>query len=61
MVTLGWAPSMPLKKGLDITYTWIREQVVKSSIMQGCKHAYITLSNNNDYFAFIIFISDSHL
>jgi len=24
---LGWAPSMPLKKGLEITYTWIEEQV----------------------------------
>ena len=26
---LGWAPSMPLKKGLDITHAWIEEQVEK--------------------------------
>ncbi len=24
---LGWAPSMPLRKGLEITYAWIKEQV----------------------------------
>ncbi|MEM2045659.1 MAG: GDP-mannose 4,6-dehydratase, partial [Candidatus Bathyarchaeia archaeon] len=24
---LGWAPSMPLKEGLNITYKWIEEQV----------------------------------
>ncbi|CUU01313.1 Nucleoside-diphosphate-sugar epimerase [Candidatus Kryptobacter tengchongensis] len=27
---LGWAPSMPLKEGLKITYKWIEEQVRKS-------------------------------
>jgi len=26
---LGWAPSYPLKKGLETTYAWIREQVEK--------------------------------
>lgn len=26
---LGWAPSMPLRKGLEITYAWIKEQVNK--------------------------------
>lgn len=26
---LGWAPSIPLRKGLEITYTWIKEQVEK--------------------------------
>jgi nucleoside-diphosphate-sugar epimerase len=24
---LGWAPSIPLKKGLEITYAWIKKQV----------------------------------
>lgn len=24
---LGWAPSMPLKEGLEVTYKWIEEQV----------------------------------
>jgi GDP-D-mannose 3',5'-epimerase len=24
---LGWAPSEPLKKGLEVTYRWIRQQV----------------------------------
>ena len=27
---LGWAPSMPLKEGLRITYMWVKEQVEKS-------------------------------
>jgi len=27
---LGWAPSMPLKDGLRITYAWIKEQVEKT-------------------------------
>lgn len=27
---LGWAPSMSLRKGLEITYAWIKEQVEKS-------------------------------
>ncbi|HDY90326.1 MAG TPA: NAD-dependent epimerase/dehydratase family protein [bacterium] len=27
---LGWAPNYPLKKGLEITYKWIEEQVGKS-------------------------------
>ncbi len=27
---LGWAPSMPLKEGLKITYKWVEEQVKKS-------------------------------
>jgi len=31
---LGWAPSMPLKEGLRITYMWIKEQVEKS-LLQG--------------------------
>jgi len=26
---LGWALSMPFKKGLDITHAWIEEQVEK--------------------------------
>jgi len=29
---LGWAPSMPLKKGLEITYKWIKEQIEKTRI-----------------------------
>ena len=31
---LGWAPSMPLRKGLEITYKWIEEQV-KKAISEG--------------------------
>jgi len=27
---LGWKPSMPLRKGLEITYRWIEEQVRKA-------------------------------
>jgi nucleoside-diphosphate-sugar epimerase len=27
---LGWAPSQPLKKGVEITYKWIAEQVQKN-------------------------------
>lgn len=27
---LGWAPSLPLKKGLEITYRWIEQQVAKN-------------------------------
>lgn len=30
---LGWAPSKPLKYGLEITYKWIEEQVKKTRIM----------------------------
>ena len=26
---LGWAPSRPLKEGLEITYNWISSQVFK--------------------------------
>jgi len=26
---LGWAPNYPLKKGLEITYRWIEQQVIK--------------------------------
>ena len=26
---LNWAPTQPLKKGLEITYSWIKEQVAK--------------------------------
>ncbi len=26
---LGWAPSQPLKKGMEITYKWIQEQIKK--------------------------------
>jgi len=26
---LGWAPSMPLKGGVEKTYTWIKEQLDK--------------------------------
>jgi len=29
---LGWVPSMPLKKGLEITYKWIQEQIEKTRI-----------------------------
>ena len=29
---LGWVPSMPLKKGLEITYKWIKEQIEKTRI-----------------------------
>ena len=31
---LGWKPTMPLKKGLEITYKWIEEQV-KRAIEKG--------------------------
>ena len=24
---LGWTPSQPLRKGLEVTYRWIEEQV----------------------------------
>lgn len=27
---LGWKPTMPLRKGIEITYAWIKEQVEKS-------------------------------
>ena len=27
---LNWAPSFPLKKGLEITYAWVKEQVIKT-------------------------------
>ena len=27
---LGWKPSMPLRKGLEITYRWIEEQARKA-------------------------------
>jgi nucleoside-diphosphate-sugar epimerase len=27
---LGWAPSYPLRKGLEKTYSWIKEQVEKN-------------------------------
>jgi GDP-D-mannose 3', 5'-epimerase len=27
---LGWSPSMPLKKGLSITYAWIKDQIEKT-------------------------------
>ena len=26
---LGWAPSTPLKKGLGITYNWIKQELKK--------------------------------
>jgi len=29
---LGWKPSMPLRKGLEITYTWVEEQVRKAGL-----------------------------
>lgn len=29
---LGWAPSQPLKVGMEKTYEWIAEQVAKSSM-----------------------------
>ena len=29
MAKLGWKPTWPLKKGLEITYRWIQEQVRK--------------------------------
>jgi len=28
---LGWKPTEPLKKGLAITYAWIKEEVEKSN------------------------------
>lgn len=28
---LGWSPSKPLRKGLEITYSWIYEQVKSPS------------------------------
>jgi GDP-D-mannose 3', 5'-epimerase len=28
---LGWRPTWPLAKGLDVTYRWIEEQVVKKA------------------------------
>jgi len=34
---LGWAPSMPLKKGLEITYAWIKEQVKKDKKQRGLR------------------------
>ncbi|MGQ9570061.1 MAG: NAD-dependent epimerase/dehydratase family protein [Thermodesulfovibrionales bacterium] len=27
---LGWKPTMPLRKGIELTYVWIKEQVEKS-------------------------------
>jgi nucleoside-diphosphate-sugar epimerase len=27
---LGWKPTMPLRKGLEITYRWIEDQVKKA-------------------------------
>ena len=30
---LGWTPTMPLIKGLKITYHWIEEQVEKSELI----------------------------
>jgi GDP-D-mannose 3',5'-epimerase len=30
---IGWAPSMPLAKGLEITYAWIKDQVEKTKII----------------------------
>jgi GDP-D-mannose 3',5'-epimerase len=29
---LGWAPSAPLRQGLEITYRWIEEQVASASV-----------------------------
>lgn len=26
---LGWAPNWPLRKGMELTYSWIEEQVEK--------------------------------
>jgi nucleoside-diphosphate-sugar epimerase len=31
---LGWAPSIPLRKGLEITYKWIKEQVEKANLVK---------------------------
>lgn len=31
---LKWKPSMPLRKGLEITYKWIEEQVKKSGLIR---------------------------
>jgi GDP-D-mannose 3',5'-epimerase len=31
---LGWAPSMPLRKGLEFTYAWIKKEVEKTKIHQ---------------------------
>ena len=32
---LGWKPSMPLRKGLEITYKWVEEQVKKALEKEG--------------------------
>ena len=28
---LGWAPSQPLQKGLEVTYEWVRRQVLRNA------------------------------
>ena len=30
---LGWEPNWPLRKGMELTYQWIAEQVEKSTII----------------------------
>jgi nucleoside-diphosphate-sugar epimerase len=30
---LGWAPSLPLKAGVEKTYSWINEQVIKNKLV----------------------------
>ena len=30
---LGWAPNWPLRKGMELTYKWIAEQVEKKKLM----------------------------
>jgi len=30
---LGWAPNWPLRKGMELTYRWIAEQVEKSNVI----------------------------
>jgi nucleoside-diphosphate-sugar epimerase len=31
---LGWAPSVPLREGLEMTYRWVAEQVAASQMAQ---------------------------
>ena len=34
---LGWEPSFPLRKGLEITYVWVEKQVKKLSFLKQVK------------------------
>jgi len=39
LAELGWAPSMPLAKGLAVTYAWIREQLASQGEARKAEHA----------------------